>query len=372
MFLPVISWKTGFEIELMMPRGASRADLAARVAARHGGRVERFFHPQSEPSKVAGKPSFENLTLGFRALDAEGVPVASFVDDLTLQAGLQKTAPPRPGWYRIVSDDGRLLQLMMRHGDARCELETALTPLAALFGTQMEHHDGGMIRVVDERKVSVAIGAPLPGERERPCEIVTVPIGERHGEILSGLMADAIAENCTIPSESATHVHFDAAPLANAGAVAALVRVLWKHGDALKRLVGFNPNCVRLGRWPEALPALTETEAFRTLDWTAAQAELMKTGLTKYCDYNLLNFVSDNARKFTFELRVLPTSMSVEPVLFAAALFEAILRWAISPGAAEAPLPGSLGGLIGALDLAEDVERHWVGKAFTMPHGDGR
>jgi hypothetical protein len=370
MTLPTIGWKTGFEIELMMPQGRSRADLATRIAARHGGRVVRFFHPQSEPSKVPGRPSFDNLTLGFRALDDGGGAIASFVDDLTLQAGLQKSAPPREGWYRIVSDDGRLLQLVMRTGDAESDLETALKPIAELFGTVPEHHDG-MLRVVDERKVSVVLGAPLPGERERPCEIVTVPIETGHGDILSGLMADAIAEGCTIPLESATHVHFDAAPLASAKSVAALVRVLWKHGDALKRLVGFNPNCVRLGRWPEALPALTEGEAFRALDWTAAKAALMATGLTKYCDYNLLNLASDNRRKLTFELRVLPTSMSVEPVLFATALFEGILRWSIAPGALDAPLPGSLGGLIGALDLAEDVERYWIGRAFTMPHVPG-
>lgn len=368
MTLPTINWKTGFEIELMMPRGASRANLAARVAARHGGRVERFFHPQSEPSLVAGKPSFENLTLGFRALDADGVAVASFVDDLTLQAGLVKTAAPQPGWYRIVSDDGRLLQLVMRHSNAGGELEAAMVSLAELFGTDIERFEGGMIRVSDARKISVAIGAPLPGERERPCEIVSAPIEADHGAALTALMGDAVAAGCTVPVESATHVHFDAGALTSASAIAALVRVLWLHGDALKRLVGFNPNCIRLGRWPEALPRLTETAAFQAMAWPEAQAELMKIGLTKYCDYNLVNIAADARAKHTFELRVLPTSMAIEPVLMATALFEGILRWSIAADALHAPLPQSLGGLIGALALSPDVEAYWARRTFTMSH----
>lgn len=372
MELPPLAWKAGFEIELMMPAGRTRADLAARVAARHGGRVERFFHPQSEPSKVPGRPSFDNLTLGFRVLGGDGASVASFVDDLTLQAGLVKTAQPVAGWYRIVSDDGRLLQLVMRHGDAAADLRPALTPLADLFGTAIEDHDGGMLRVVDERNISVAIGAPLPGERERPCEIVTAPIERDHAAALSALLADAAAEGCTVPAESATHIHFDAGPLRNAVAVAALVRLLWKHGDALKQMVGFNPNCVRLGRWPGALPALTESAAFQAMAWPEARAALMATGLTKYCDYNLLNLAADNRRKHTFELRVLPTSLDVAPIMMAAALFEGILRWSIASDALEAPVPASLGGLIGALNLPPVAEAHWLGKAFTMSHGTGR
>ncbi len=207
MALPRIGWKTGFEIELMMPRGRTRADLAARVAARHGGRVERFFHPQSEPSKVPGRPSFENLTLGFRVRDGAGATIASFVDDLTLQRGLVKTTAPKPGWYRIISDDGRLLRLAMRHGDAEADLPSALKPLADLFGTMLEPYEGGMLRVVDERRISVAIGAPLPGERERPCEIVTAPIEADHAAALEALIGDARAEGCTPPTERATHVH---------------------------------------------------------------------------------------------------------------------------------------------------------------------
>ena len=74
-----LPWKTGFEIELLAPPGISREDIAQAVAKRIGGSAGRFFHPQSEPSKVPGHPVFENLTLGFRVLADDGQPYASFV-----------------------------------------------------------------------------------------------------------------------------------------------------------------------------------------------------------------------------------------------------------------------------------------------------
>ena len=95
--LPV-AWKIGVEIELMAPLGRSRLDLAQALAAQSGGRVQRFFHPQSEPSQVTGAPVFENLTLGFKVLDAQGQLLASCVDDLTLQKDLVRQRMPRPNW----------------------------------------------------------------------------------------------------------------------------------------------------------------------------------------------------------------------------------------------------------------------------------
>jgi len=325
-----LTWKMGFEIELMAPHGSSRAALADHLARRHGGSVYPFFHPQSEPSHVPGQPVFENLTQGFAVRDANGVSVASFVDDLTLQAGLDKHAAPKPGWYRIVADDGRLLRLVMRHCDPAAPLGTLLDPLAALFGTDAQAHDG-MVRVADERGVSVAIGAPLPGERERPCEIVTPPLEAGHAQALIELLTAARDLGFTLPHEGATHIHFDAAPLLSARAIAALVDIVMLHGAALKRMVGTNPNCVRLGHWPPALPALTRSDRFRAMPWPEARAVLNQTGLTKYCDFNLLNIAAGNAAKHTFELRILPSSLDPAPILEAAALFEAILRFACDP-----------------------------------------
>jgi hypothetical protein len=362
-------WKAGFEIELLAPRSQSRADLALRVARLHGGFVRRFFHPQQEPSKVPGKPKFENITHGFEALDSLGRPVARFVDDVTLQAGLNRSAAPLPGWYRIVTDDGRLLRLLIRHCEADSPLDRVLSPIAALFGTTAYAHPSGMVKVSDDRGVSVAIAAPLPGERERACEIVTPPIRDERNTLLGLLLNEARGAGFSVPLEGATHIHFDAGPLLSAGAIANLVRALSVHGDALKRLVGTNPNCIRLGKWPDALYTLVASPRFAALDWPAAQEALATVGLQKYCDFNLLNIATRNSVKHTFEIRVLPASLDPEPILDAAELFECILCWCIERPDETRPVPDDLAGLPvaiplerlkrRALSVANQVVRFW-------------
>ena len=356
-----LCWKIGVEIELMAPPGRSRADLAARVAARHGGQVRRFFHPQSEPSETPGHPTFDNLTPGFEAVDGEGRRIASFVDDLTLQAGLNRTARPLPGWYRVVADDGRMLRLAMRHCDPDAPLESALDPLAALFGTVPTRHDGGMVRVADDRGISVAIGAPLPGERERPCEIVTAPIESDHLAVLDGLLGEARALGFTLPREGATHLHFDAGPMLSATAIAALVDVYAAHGEALKRLVGVNPNCIRLGAWPPALIQLTRSAAFRAMSWPQACDALKTVGLTKYCDINLLNVAMQLSAKHTIEIRILPSWLTAAPIIDAAELFEALLNWCRLPETSA--VPRTISALIDELPLSSDAATMWTNKA---------
>jgi hypothetical protein len=345
------NWKTGFEIELLAPRGRSRLDLAERVARRHGGAVRRFFHPQSEPSKVAGKPSFENLTPGFEALDGAGRPIACFVDDMTLQAGLDPNAAPLPGWYRIVTDDRRLLRLIMRHCNAAEPIDRALAPVAGLFGTAPDVHPSGMVKVTDDRGASVAIAAPLPGERERTCEIVTPPLADDQEAALEFVLGEARAAGCTLPREGATHVHFDAAPLMSAPAIVNLVTALARHGAELKRLVGTNPHCIRLGKWPDRLLALVASASFAALDWPAARQALADVGLTKYCDFNLLNLANADRAKHTFEVRVLPASLDAQPIIEAAELFAALLRWCTDPPGEIRRIPENPNALIAALPL---------------------
>ncbi|WP_309628166.1 amidoligase family protein [Brevundimonas sp.] len=355
-----LDWKTGFEIELMAPAGASRQDLAQRVAMRVGGTVQRFFHPQSEPSAVEGRPVFENLTPGFRVVDGQGHWVASFVDDLTLQRDLDRERPPVDGWRRIVADDGRLLRLVERHCDPDAAGDSSLIPLAALFGTEIVRHPSGMVRVADDRGRSVAIDAPLPGERERPCEIVTAPIEADHAGVLGTLLADARALGFFVPVEAATHVHFDAGPLCSTAALAALVATWTQHGAGLKRLVGMNASCVRLGDWPEGLAVLTRSDAFAAMDWAAAKVALVGIkGLGKYCDLNLVNLINGRADKHTVEIRVLPGLLEAHEIVAAAALFEGILGWCRDAGRGEA-VPGTLVELLIQSPMDDGARRLWL------------
>jgi Putative amidoligase enzyme len=144
----------------------------------------------------------------------------------------------------------------------------------------------------------------LPGERERPCEIVTPPLGNDQDALLGALLAEARTAGFSLPLEGATHIHFDAGPPTSAGAITNLVGTLTLHGDALKRLVGTNPNCIRLGKWPDKLPALVVSPGFAALDWPAARKALSTVGLEKYCDSNLLNIATANRAKHTFATRL--------------------------------------------------------------------
>jgi hypothetical protein len=328
--IPDLSWRIGVEIELMAPKGLSRKDLAEAIAESAGGSVRRYFHLQSELSKVPGATVFDNLTLGFEAIDAQGQWIAQCVDDLTLQEDLDKAQESQPGWYRIVSDDMRLLQLILCQADAAAPLTKVLQPIAHLFGTTAEMGAGKMVRVADAVGNSVAIAAPLPGERERPCELITPPIDTDHFHRLESLLRIARSLGFTAPVEGATHLHFDATPLYSAQVLANLVNLLWAHGKNLRRLVGTNPNCCRLGDWPDALIKLVQEPEFRSLFWPEAQACLTQIDLTKYCDFNLKNIVHAIATKPTFEARIFPVWLESQPIIEAAALIEAILRQAIA------------------------------------------
>tara|TARA_R110001606_G_scaffold222504_6_gene370442 strand:- start:3742 stop:4866 length:1125 start_codon:yes stop_codon:yes gene_type:complete len=357
-----INWKTGFEIELAAPRNLTREDLAQDLAQKNGGTVDRFFHPQSEPSKHPDRPTFENLTHGFRLMDAEGEWIASFVDDLTLQADFTKQIKSLPGWCRIVSDDRRLLRLAMLQCDPNDSPQDVLKPLASLFGTEIDHHGMDMFRVSDDRGQSIAICAPLPGERERPCEIITAPIISDHHRRLSDLLDNAKNLGFLIPREGATHIHFDAAPLCSALTIARLVRLLANFGDDLKQLVGSNPNCVRLGGWPKELQELTDSPEFLAMAWPEAQSALSAVKLSKYCDFNLLNIANDDEKKHTFELRILPATMNVDEILHAAALFEGLLEFCCAPTVLDDILLGDFAALLISIPMPPNCVKYWQGK----------
>jgi hypothetical protein len=217
-----------------------------------------------------------------------------------------------------------------------------------------------MVTVADERGVSVALAAPLPGERERPCEIVTPPFDDNQEGALDFLLGEARAAGFSLPLEGATHIHFDAAPLLSASAIVNLVTALSRHGDALKQLVGTNPNCIRLGNWPDRLTALVATPGFAELDWPAVRKALSTVGLKKYCDFNLLNLATADSAKHTFEVRVLPALLESRPVIEAAEFFAALLHWCIEPPGKVHRTPDNLNELIAVLPIRPLARANWM------------
>lgn len=187
-----------------------------------------------------------------------------------------------------------------------------------------------MLKVVDRIGAPVCIGAPLPGERDRPAEIVTPPLeGDTDLEAaLEGLFDPARRLGFSVPVEAATHLHLDGAALMDTRPFVNLVRLLHTWGEALKTWVGVNPRCVRLGDWPDGLREASFDEDFVRLPWSRAVTHLETLGLSKYVDYNLKNLVHVHPDKPTFEVRVLPGTITAAPVVRAARVFVALARHA--------------------------------------------
>lgn len=317
--------RVGFEIELLAPRGSSRADLASAIAAAVGGTTAPVFHRDSEPSAVPGMGSFRHLTRGFAVLHADGSPVCSVVDDITIVADLDVRAAPLPGWHRIVTDDPRLLNLLARVCDPAAGVEDVLRPVAALFGTEVVRAGGAIHKVSDRDGTSVAMAAPLPGERHRPAEVITAPLEREHGAALERLLAPARELGCTVPAEAAVHLHFDAAPFRTPAAFANVIALFSGWRAALWSLFGTNPACRRLAPPPQALVDLVD--GLRELgSWEEVRTAVAAVELTKFCDVNLLHVVRHPPERDTLEVRILPGAATAEAVLRHAAVVEGLLH----------------------------------------------
>lgn len=331
---PVLSLRTGFELELLAPRGSSRQVLAGEIAGRVGGSVRRSFHTDSEASLVPGMGHFLHVTPGWEVLAPDASLICSLVDDITIMADLDPASRPVPGWYRVLTDDVRLLRLITRHSDPSAPLETVLAPLADLFGVAVEQV-GGAYRVTEAGGATVALAATLPGERERPCEIVTAPLERDHLAGLELLLAPARELGFTVPVEAAVHLHLDAEPFRHVDAFSNVVRLFAHWRPALWALLGTNPACRRLGTLPVELVDLVEKP---WEDWGSLRDAALTTGLTKYLDVNLTKVVAKNPDRHTLEVRILPGSIDGLEVVERAALVELLLQRCLSPSPFPSPV----------------------------------
>lgn len=358
-FMNTLTWKTGFEIELLAPVGKSRKDLAIAIAKQSDGYVNRCFYPQSELSKVPDTPVFENLILGFEAFDSVGNLLAKCVDDLTLQADLNRHVPTRASWYRIISDDARLLRLVMAQCDPNSDQQTVLEPIAKLFKTQLTTEPPDLVRLADTLNAPIALAASLPGERERPCELITPPFIDDHQRQLEVLLAPALELGFTVPKEAAVHVHFDAEKLRHPRILANLIEVVSIHSQNFQRLVGTNPHCRRLGPQPDGVLTQVQKPGFTSLGWDNACAILQKQKMSKYCDFNFINLIQNIPGKSTFEVRILPGSMDSATIIRQTVLFEAVLNWCVmAPDSAA--LSAEIGRFIDELRLSPDDKSYWL------------
>jgi hypothetical protein len=346
----VLHRRIGFEIELMAPAGLSRRSLALDLAARCGGRIRPVWHHDSEPSLVPGLGRFLHLTRGFEVRRPDGTLLATLVDDVTLLDGLDPRTPAPPGWYRILSDDPRLLSLLAAHSDPAGPLATALDRTARLWGTEVQRH-GDVYRLGDPSGATIALAAPLGGERERPCEIVTPPLAGDHAERLEELLGPARELGFTVPHEAAVHLHVDGAPFREAAALANVVRLFAHWREPLRQVLGTNPACRRLAPLPARLVAAADGEpSFGELAAAATEG-----GLTKFFDVNLTQLFAETPIRDTVEIRILPGAIDAADVVHRAALVELLLDRCVSPEPVPAPPDDPQAAAAELLDLAAGV-----------------
>jgi Putative amidoligase enzyme len=317
----VLHRRTGFELELLAPRGSSRLTLARALARTCEGRVRPVWHEDSEPALVktlGGR--FLHLTQGFEVLRNSGELLCTLVDDVTIVADLDPAVPPIPGWHRLLTDDPRLLHLLARVSDPGGPIEESLDAAAGLWGVAAEQH--GSVWRVESAGATIALATPSGGERERPCEIVTPPIAQGHAEALSELLGPARDLGFTVPIEAAVHVHLDGSPFRQAAALANVVRLFAHWREPLRSLLGTNPHCRRLAPLPIELVELVDGTPNREQLRLAAGVG----GLTKFFDVNLTQLLRDDPLRDTIEIRILPGSLDVDDVIDGAGMVEALLE----------------------------------------------
>jgi Putative amidoligase enzyme len=328
--------RTGFELELLAPRGSSRRTLADALAKSCGGQVRPVWHQDSEPALVqhlGGR--FLHLTQGFEVHRETGGLVCALVDDVTIVAELDAAAPAPPGWHRILTDDPRLLRLLALVSDPGGPLSSSLDGAASLWGVSAEQY--GSIWRVESQGATIALATRAGGERERPCEIVTPPLTDDHGIALDALLAPARALGFTVPVEAAVHVHLDGAPFRDPAVLANVVRLFAHWREPLRRLLGTNPSCRRLAPLPAELVALVDQVADPSTEQLREAAS--SAGLTKFFDVNLTQLLRDDPLRDTVEVRILPGSLSAQDVIAGAAIVEGLLERCLATDRFPSPPP---------------------------------
>jgi hypothetical protein len=304
--------------------------------------VRSVWHHDSEPSLVPGLGRFLHLTQGFEVVDAAGALVCTLVDDVTLVANLDLRTRPEPGWYRVLTDDARLLRLLAGRIDPGAPIGEALDPIAALWGVRVERH--GEVFQLDSGGATIALAAPQGGGRERGCEVITPPLTADHEMTIDELLRVARELGFVVPREAAVHVHHDGAPFRSAPALANVVRLFGLWRLPLHALLDTNPACRRLAPLPtELVQAATGTPTYEELRDAAAAG-----GLTKFFDVNLTALFAQKPVRDTLEVRILPGAIDTQDVVRGAALVERLLERCLDETPIPAP-PANHAAAVGAL-----------------------
>ena len=320
---------SGFELELIAPPGQSRKDLAQALARRCNGTVRCGMKMLTLTIDDRGDwlGSCE-LVPAYRVIDSQGRLRFQLEDDFSINAELDVAAAPSQEAWRLTCDDSRLAGLAERQvsGDSEAEvLQNFLLLFSAHLDPPLADHPG-LRPIVDSYGHLVAVHGRYGKERERVCEVVTRPLHpEERREVLESVIEEANALGFGPAKEGSVHVHYDAEPWRDPGTLCHLIQ-RWSS-ERTELLAKLEPNPATpqwRGGFSSEVQAVADQGA--DLPFTTLATNLLKAGLKKRSDLNLLGIARPGHRQATLETRVLPMSLDLAEFWSKLEILEAFLQ----------------------------------------------
>lgn len=340
--------RTGFELELLAPRGKARRDLAEALAAKLGAgtRIEYGLKYHSDAIHASRRPVC-HLTPAYRIRTSDGRVLATIVDDNTINKDLDADAPDQPELFRFVVDDLRIAIWLERHSWTHAwGLDTIFAQLTKTFdgtvlprGVHPAQHPEHRV-VIDPVGHALGVVALYGGERERVSEIVTAPLWPYEREaVLDLLLETAAGLGFACPHEAALHLHLDRQPWMNTGSLKRLILGFSEARTSILETLSPNPACTKLG--PFSARTIEAAGSSASMNFDAFCKLLRATGATKYADINILGLINEPPLHPTLEVRCLPMSMEAARIEALTREVERFLTEIEGEGAGTAAEPGA-------------------------------
>lgn len=299
MSAPAVTRHLGIEFEWLLPPGRTRLDLARALARAFGGRLLHGWKYASRRALPDGRPDCE-LTPAFRVLDSSGVPLFTLVDDVTIERDLDSSN--RGVAPRLRTDDVRLaLWAESISWSPKRGVEATLQHVIREF--RLRREEG---RFIDPWGHPLLIEDTESAERLRVCELVTRPLRIKElDSVLPRALEAAQKLGCTLPHESATHLHLDAKPWRTTATLRRLILGYASARGVLQTALTPNPACRKLGPFPAKVIEVAR-RAPDELEFRTFATALSLAGAIKGLDMNLLGIIERHPRQPTLEVRCLP------------------------------------------------------------------
>lgn len=319
--------RTGFELELLAPKGKTRKELADRLARTWGGSVRYGLKFLGAFDQRGADEPLCKLNLAFR-VEKDGKQLVDIVDDCTIESELDREAKPIRGSFLLVTNDVRLGHWAEQVAWVdRLDVRAMLQPFFdTFFGDLGEPGEGGVRRdqraVFDRLGNTLAVLSPPERDRERVAEIVTRPLlaAERE-EFLADILDAARELEFFIPSEGALHVHYDAGPWRDTRRLAQLIDAFAAQRHRLRHAVQTNPACKRLGSYGDDVVGAAMEELSRIANGNRATpfpefaARILEAGTNKFVDLNIQGVVKKRPKQPTLEARFFPMAMEIDRIM---------------------------------------------------------